>query len=93
VYFTAQATHLEHLTRKFEGAVDEAMALSQSARHGHMAAALAKRFPVPEMMQQYADAWAQVSGWAVCLPLQHCCAQLLSCCNFFTRHATQQLPS
>jgi hypothetical protein len=62
VYFTAQASHLEHLARKFEESVDKAMGLALPQRHKLQAAALAKRFPVAEMMQQYADAWVQVCG-------------------------------
>ncbi|KAF6252281.1 hypothetical protein COO60DRAFT_1644178 [Scenedesmus sp. NREL 46B-D3] len=59
VYFTAQASHLAHLARKFEAAFDEAMALSVSARHDMTAQALARRFPVDEMMAAYADTWQQ----------------------------------
>lgn len=62
VYFTAQASHLEHLARKFEESVDKAMGLALPQRHKLQAAALAKRFPVADMMQQYADAWLQVRG-------------------------------
>lgn len=62
VYFTAQASHLEHLARKFEESVDKAMGLSVPERHKLQAAALARRFPVTDMMQQYADAWVQVRG-------------------------------
>ncbi|WIA30035.1 hypothetical protein OEZ86_000130 [Tetradesmus obliquus] len=60
VYFTAQASHLAHLARKFKNAVDEAMALTVSARHSMAAQALAKRFPVNDMMGAYADTWQQV---------------------------------
>lgn len=60
VYLTAQASHLAHLARKFENAVDEAMALTVSARHSMAAQALAKRFPVNDMMGAYADTWQQV---------------------------------
>ncbi len=60
MYFTAQATHLEHLSRKFEESVDKAMALSVPERHKLQSAALARRFPVADMMQQYADAWVKV---------------------------------
>ena len=60
MYFSAQASHLEHLSRKFEGAVDEAMALTVPACHKLQAAALAQRFPVPDMMNSYAAVWTQV---------------------------------
>jgi hypothetical protein len=60
VYFTAQASHLAHLARKFEAAVDAAMALTVSDRHSMTAQALARRFPVDEMMGAYADTWQQV---------------------------------
>lgn len=60
MYFTAQAGHLEHLSRKLGLAVDNTMSLPPTARHERMQAALARRFPVPGMMQQYADAWGEV---------------------------------
>jgi hypothetical protein len=66
VYFTAQASHLEHLARKFEESVDKAMGLALPQRHKLQADALAKRFPVADMMQQYADAWENVGS---CGPL------------------------
>jgi hypothetical protein len=62
VYFTAQASHLEHFACKFEESVDKAVGLALPQRHKLQAAALAKRFPVADMMQQYADAWLQVRG-------------------------------
>ncbi|WIA20821.1 hypothetical protein OEZ85_005176 [Tetradesmus obliquus] len=60
VYFTAQASHLGHLARKFEAAVDAAMALTVSERASKTAQALARRFPVDGMMGAYADTWMQV---------------------------------
>lgn len=78
VYFTAAASHLSHLARKFEAAVDEAMALSPSARHHMTAEALGKRFLVPTMMQQYAHTWTKVTCIGITVGSQKVCRCLQS---------------
>ena len=60
IYYTAQASHLTHLACKFESAVRKALALTTSDRHGLVAEALARRFPVDLMMSKYMQAWLQV---------------------------------
>jgi hypothetical protein len=60
VYFKAQASHLSHLARKLEAAVDQAMQLSPETRRAMTADALLKRFPADEMMEAYGDAWSKV---------------------------------
>lgn len=66
VYFTAQASHLAHLARKLEAAVDQAMKLSEAARTKMVGDALAKRFPAAEMMESYGQAWVKVNFEASC---------------------------
>lgn len=60
VYFTAQASHLSHLSHKLKTVVCKALALSITDRHGLVAEALARRFPVDAMMSKYQQAWLQV---------------------------------
>ncbi len=66
MYFKAQASHLAHLARKLEAAVDDAMSISADTRRTMIADALAKRFPADEMMDAYASAWAEVCALSLC---------------------------
>ncbi|KAF8067137.1 mok12 [Scenedesmus sp. PABB004] len=60
VYFDAQASHLSHLARKLEEAVDGAMRLTREQRAAMAGEALARRFPADAMMEAYAGHWAQI---------------------------------
>lgn len=62
MYFKAQASHLGHLARKLEAAVDQAMTLDQSTRHTMIMDALSRRFPADKMMEEYSEAWVEVSS-------------------------------
>lgn len=61
MYFTAQASHLSHLSAKLGAAVDEAMSLTDARRVALIGEALARRFPSDIMISKYREVWQQVS--------------------------------